>query len=525
MSHPLNVIYDFIPATGQVVASSDTQRVITNTASCNTCHAKLGGLVGTASAGFHEGNRYDPALCVVCHTDQRKYGRSNVASTNLAFPAGSSTYVADGVTVGNLPVLVHKVHMGNELVKQNYNFARVLLNETKFPQDIRNCTTCHDGSSTAAHPAPQGDNWKNVPNATACGACHDGINFATGLGVTLADAAQGLTTSKYGHVGGAQPDDSRCAICHTPDAINVSHTPVTPPDPANSLLVASGSAYTNAASLAGNPNHLPAGAIAVTYDIKSVTVDATTGRPSMVFRMLQNGTAVPFNSAASKAEMWDNFVGSPSAYFVFAVPQDGIQAPADFNASVSGHLRNIWNGSATGHRRRHARRARHRRLLHADADGGEDSRQRRDGHRRPGLRLRPQRHPAADPGQPARVPDGGLARQPGAAHRRPGHDRARRHDGGHRLHRAARHRAGQQLQRLPPATGPVHGRGLPCRAAQRRRELLVVPQPEPHQQRLVGGFDVVRARHPRFVEAHAALHLACGPRRPTPSPTSATRAS
>jgi len=41
-------------------------------------------------------------------------------------------------------------------------------------------------------------------------------------------------------------------------------------------------------------------------------------------------------------------MGSPSLYFVFSVPQDGIRAPADFNASVSGYLRGIWNGTATG---------------------------------------------------------------------------------------------------------------------------------------------------------------------------------
>jgi len=42
------------------------------------------------------------------------------------------------------------------------------------------------------------------------------------------------------------------------------------------------------------------------------------------------------------------FVGSPSAYFVYSVPQDGVQAPADFNVSASGYIRNIWNGTATG---------------------------------------------------------------------------------------------------------------------------------------------------------------------------------
>ena len=41
-------------------------------------------------------------------------------------------------------------------------------------------------------------------------------------------------------------------------------------------------------------------------------------------------------------------MGAPSAYFVFSVPQDGIAKPADFNTSVSGYLRSIWNGKATG---------------------------------------------------------------------------------------------------------------------------------------------------------------------------------
>jgi OmcA/MtrC family decaheme c-type cytochrome len=54
------------------------------------------------------------------------------------------------------------------------------------------------------------------------------------------------------------------------------------------------------------------------------------------------------NPATGQKEIWDNFMGSPSVYFSFAVPQDGIAAPADFNASVSGYLRSIWAGTATG---------------------------------------------------------------------------------------------------------------------------------------------------------------------------------
>ena len=70
----------------------------------------------------------------------------------------------------------------------------------------------------------------------------------------------------------------------------------------------------------------------------------------MVFRLLQNGTAVPMqtfasaavNAATGQKEIWANFMGSPSLYFVYAVPQDGITKPAEFNASVSVYLRTLW---------------------------------------------------------------------------------------------------------------------------------------------------------------------------------------
>jgi OmcA/MtrC family decaheme c-type cytochrome len=69
----------------------------------------------------------------------------------------------------------------------------------------------------------------------------------------------------------------------------------------------------------------------------------------MVFRMLQNGVATPFKTyaAGSVTEIWDNFMGAPSVYFVFSVPQDNIKMPADFNASASAYLRDLWNGNGS----------------------------------------------------------------------------------------------------------------------------------------------------------------------------------
>ncbi|HJV62252.1 MAG TPA: OmcA/MtrC family decaheme c-type cytochrome [Albitalea sp.] len=349
---PLNVIYDFVPATGKVVTAADPSREIASTDKCNACHGSLGGIPGdtTSSSGaaFHGSSRNDVRYCAACHTEQRKYGRTEATldATTLAFTS-TNTYVVDGRAVGNLPNHIHKIHAGNLLAKKNYNYANVLYNETTYPQDLRNCTSCHDGSDTSTAKTAQGDNWKNAPSREACGACHDGINFATGKGVTMADAAKGLTTSTYGHVGGSQPDDSLCAVCHKAANIETYHLPVTPPNPANSLLLGGTNANTNAAWIASNASRLPEGAIKVTYDLKSVSV--VSGKPTMVFRILQNGARKDFNvPSATVTEIWDNFMGAPSVYFVFSVPQDGVAAPADFNASASSYLRSLWNGSASG---------------------------------------------------------------------------------------------------------------------------------------------------------------------------------
>ncbi|MEO7707390.1 MAG: OmcA/MtrC family decaheme c-type cytochrome, partial [Caldimonas sp.] len=375
--HPVNAIYDFIPATGAKVGAADASREIVANTNCEGCHRKLGGIPGLSadedSAGFHGGSRNNVQYCVVCHTDQRRYGQVEAAFTAngavRTFTA-TDTRIVDGRAIGNLPNFVHKVHLSKLLVHQKYNFAGVDLNETTYPQDIRNCTSCHDGSSTVSRTTKtkDGDNWKTKPSALACGACHDGINFATGTGVTLRDKAAGLTTSSIGGTGIAHPagpvaDDSQCALCHKSNGtfpladIDLSHFPVTPPNPQNALKVTGGNANTNSAWIASGSSvgRLPPGAITVTWDVKSVSRNASK-QPVMVFRWLQNGTAVAINPFASAAvnpatgqkEMWDNFMGAPSAYFVFAVPQDGTTAPADFNASTSGYLRRIWNGTATG---------------------------------------------------------------------------------------------------------------------------------------------------------------------------------
>ena len=385
MKKPFNAIHDFIPATGAKV-TTEFNRDIVATQNCENCHRKLLGIPGLSeaedSAMVHGSGRNNVQYCVNCHTDQRKYGRAEATYDATTMTFSGSTQRVDGRAVFDLPNMIHKFHVGPLMAKKNYNPD---FSETTYPQDIRNCTSCHAGPS-ANTPAritktKDGDNWKTAPSALACGACHDGINFATGGGMTMVNAAicrangpsdPACIQSPTAHQGGPQASDANCAVCHKPGVlvgstdIDLVHFPVTPPTATNALTVAGGSANSNAAFIAsgGSVGRLPPGAINVTYDIKSVSRDGS-GRPVMVFRMLQQAqgaatpTAVPLNDFATVAadpvtgqkEIWPNFMGAPSLYWAFAVPQDvalqpGVTAPADFNATISIYLRCLWDGTA-----------------------------------------------------------------------------------------------------------------------------------------------------------------------------------
>ncbi len=162
-----NDVFYFVPAGGQPTAN---RQVVTNQA-CNTCHDQL---------QAHGGQRVDVALCSLCHTPQ-------------------STDPETGNTVDYGP-MIHRLHNGANLpsVKEGKPYVLVGFGQSVFnfsrsrwPQDIRNCQTCHTG--------PQGDVWKTAPTQWACSSCHDNMNAATG----------------QNHSPGAYPDTT-CKGCHVP---------------------------------------------------------------------------------------------------------------------------------------------------------------------------------------------------------------------------------------------------------------------------------------------------------------------
>lgn len=315
--------YYFIPSGNGAPA----KREIAAQSGCDACHAKFKAET-TTSAAFHGGGRVDVGACNVCHNPARL---SNPLANSASF--------------------VHRIHNGEEVATANL-FHGIAAT---YPRDIRQCSTCHEN-------AAQGAQAFSNPSRMACGGCHDYVSFTASATAFCGIAGQVIygtdgKPSPCNHVGGAQATDNTCTTCHGPSAsfpVASYHKPVAKPDPNNLWKVGGTNANTNAAFVAAG-GYVPPGADVITYDIKSVdawtdaTVTPSVKRPSMVFKLKKNGTDVVFQTfGAGVTELIPNFVGSPSAYFVFAVPQDSVNTPSDFNASASGYIRSIWNGTATG---------------------------------------------------------------------------------------------------------------------------------------------------------------------------------
>jgi OmcA/MtrC family decaheme c-type cytochrome len=170
-----NGIFNFVPAGGDPIF----ERRIVDNDTCFACHDII---------NFHGGPRTDIDYCVTCHNP------SSIDGDTAAEPWGGTI---------DMKALVHKIHFGENLTNGywviGYGGALHDYSDIVFPQDVRNCTTCHEESDANT---PQASNWREVPNRAACGTCHDYIDWDAG------DHPGGLVFN----------DDSLCVDCHGPDS-------------------------------------------------------------------------------------------------------------------------------------------------------------------------------------------------------------------------------------------------------------------------------------------------------------------
>jgi OmcA/MtrC family decaheme c-type cytochrome len=322
----VNQEYSWIPAgTGTIV-----KREIVADAACAKCHYSFKPEVSSGN-GFHGSGRVDPNFCNICHNP----ARTNQAADSLSF--------------------IHRIHGAKDL--QNNATTNSIFDGivATYPQDIRNCDACHGG-------ALQGAQAETRPSRAACGSCHDYVKFdASAASACVKPRAIDSGTGQYAlcnHLGSAQSTDTGCVGCHSATQIAGYHVPTAPTDPCNTFSFAASSAAclatgATAANSRTNSGYvpaagiLPAGAARMTAVIANVLVE-TNGNPSMNFKLQKDGVDVVFNDGSTAAEMITDFTGSPNIYFVFSLPQDGITAPADFNASFNTYLKTVWNGTQTG---------------------------------------------------------------------------------------------------------------------------------------------------------------------------------
>lgn len=269
----VNEVYDHVPDGSAIT----TTRSIAATASCNDCHGKI----------VAHGSRYEAKYCVTCHND------ADQDATSL-----------NGI---GMTEMVHKIHMGMNLPSVvaggEYKLGSSDFSHVGMPMSVNNCAKCHSAGKTDT---PDGDNWNIKPTMTACGSCHDNIDFAGGA-----------------HKG--QTNNAGCSGCHPASEIKKYHmTDVATPN---------------------NPD-VTTGLDNFEYEISSVTVNASN-QAVVRFRITRGTTAMDLSTLPA------DLTGGPSFLLAYALPQDGINNPADYNnlgrpaaqpATVS--LANLRTGSA-----------------------------------------------------------------------------------------------------------------------------------------------------------------------------------
>ncbi|HEU4523133.1 MAG TPA: OmcA/MtrC family decaheme c-type cytochrome, partial [Thermoanaerobaculia bacterium] len=253
------------------------------------------------------GSRRDVKLCVLCHNPQ--------------------TEDPDTGNTVDMAVMTHKIHapglQQSPYVIWGFQSSVHDYSHITYPQDVRNCDTCHEGATAATTPS-QSDVWYTKPSIRACGACHTDVNFATG----------------EGHRGGPQADDSRCARCHIPDSgeefdasIKGAHTI---PEKSKQLAGLT-------STIVSVSNTAPGQKPTIVFSIKNGDGTAVDGTKLATFAPIQGGPTSDyqkyFREDARAAATFDAATGHTTYTFTNAIPADatgswGFSADIYRNATI-----------------------------------------------------------------------------------------------------------------------------------------------------------------------------------------------
>jgi OmcA/MtrC family decaheme c-type cytochrome len=304
----VNPTFDFVPNQGAGPYTFAQTRDIVTTAACNECHNPLG---YTPSPGFHGSRRVETKFCGLCHNPNNALAPQSGDPGAPFVPIPFAKLVHGIHTAQNLLIFEGSENVGDFTDVTYPILIEPLINAKLGIRDVRNCTKCHKGGADS-------DNWKTRPSIEACGSCHVKINFATGAG----------------HVGGAQADNRLCATCHVPEgAINAIQD------------------VHRTENVTPNNSTILAGLDRLEYNITSVTVDTDNVTPVVKFWIKKNGAFLdllipPDNTI--KYPTGYSTASRPSFVVAWALPQDGISEPTDYNNRNSPQAPSSSTGNGAG---------------------------------------------------------------------------------------------------------------------------------------------------------------------------------
>jgi hypothetical protein len=204
--------------TFQVGTATPEPKVAEN---CTQCHGNT--VMHLNEAHVHPG-LFDTDYCLACH-DYGRTGTGDLFNTT----GGNSTSGWAGFGAKPISARVHGVHFGNYLnyPENVYGGDPSKFTGLIFPQDVRNCTVCHDAKTSGT--------WKTQPSRLACSACHD------------SDASVSHMNLMTQNPNPADPYDPKrvetCVVCHGPTAEfsvtnvhNISN-PYVPPYPREGFTI------------------------------------------------------------------------------------------------------------------------------------------------------------------------------------------------------------------------------------------------------------------------------------------------
>ena len=182
------------------------RRTVVSIANCNQCHVAL---------SEHGSLRNQTEYCVLCHNPSNTDALTRANAQNPADQASPPQGIA-------LPLMVHRIHFGQNMVAKGASYAIVGFNGSHndfstiryapmspqgSPGDTRNCAICHVDGSEANLPTglnavvnPQGFINPEEATAAACSGCH----------VTQGEASHFLANTT--------PLGESCAVCHSSGA-------------------------------------------------------------------------------------------------------------------------------------------------------------------------------------------------------------------------------------------------------------------------------------------------------------------